>query len=177
MFKARDGLRWAALLSATIVASGCVGSIESLFNTEFLDASGLAQTAADIPGPAPALLVNVENRTNRNVLGIVSYRLGDSDVREFLIELEPGLTRGQALTCPVSEVTLGDVSALDEAGAFVFLGGGTVADAFVEVEPFGVLLREGSNYSCGDSITFAIMPASTRTGYTTIAFIQRAEEP
>lgn len=177
MSQVRGRLRWVALLSAVMVATGCVGSIQSLFNNEFLDASGLAQTAASIPGPAPALLVSVENRTNRNVQAIVSYRLGDSDVREFLIELEPGRTSGQALTCPVSEVTLGDVSALDDAGAFIILGGGTGADAFVEVEPFGVLLREGSNYSCGDAITFAIMPASTRSGYTTIAFIQRAEEP
>ena len=72
-------------------------------------------------------------------------------------------------------MTLGDVSNLDAAGAIARLGGGGSADPFVEIEAFGVLLQQGINYDCGDSVTFTILPSSaTLSGYQVFAFIRRS---
>ena len=46
----------------------------------------------------------------------------------------------------------------------------------IEVEPFGVLLRNGANYDCGDGVTFAVTNSgATLSGYQVFAFIERAQ--
>lgn len=162
-----------ALLLAT-ATSGCT-SIQGLFSEDFLNATGLVQRAATIPGTAPAVLINLENRTGRVITMNLSYRLGSDTVESFFATMPAGDSSGQVVNCPVTEITLGDVSNLNEVGAVVRLGGGTENDPFIEVEPFGILLRNTANYDCGDSVTFAVTPSGdTASGYRIVAFIQRS---
>ena len=156
-------------------AAGCAGDITNLFNDEFLNQLGVTQRAATLPGAAPAIVVHVENRTNRTIDAVVSMRLGGDDVDSFLTNVPPGGSTGRVVLCPVTEITLGDIADLGRVGAVVRLGDGTPDDPTIEVEPFGVLFKDGANYDCGDSITFAVVQSSnTASGYQTIAFVQRA---
>ncbi|MCG3125706.1 MAG: hypothetical protein CHACPFDD_00532 [Phycisphaerae bacterium] len=162
-----------AVLLLGAVTSGCTG-IQGLFSEDFLNATGLVQRSATIPGTAPAVLITMENRTSRVVTMNLSYRLGSDTVESFFATMPPGDSSGQVVNCPVTEITLGDVSNLNEIGAIVRLGGGTENDPFIEVEPFGVLLRNTANYNCGDSVTFTVTPSGdTASGYRIVAFIQR----
>ncbi len=170
----RRCLRLATCLSI-VAAAGCTGNLTSLFNPEFLTQVGVRQRAASLPGSAPAIVVHIENCTSRTITASVSMRLGGDDVDSFVTTVPPGASTGRAVNCPVTEITLGDIADLDEAGAIVRLGDGTPDDPFVEVEAFGVLFKVGENYDCGDSLTFAVVPsAQTASGYQTIAFVQRA---
>ena len=171
--------RYHRILSAaaclSLVASlGCIG-LSNLFTDEFLRQFGVTEQAASLPGAAPAVLVQVENRTQRTIEAIVSMRLGGDDVDSFVTVVPPGQSTGRSVNCPLTEITLGDIANLSLSGARVRLGDGTAADATVAVEAFGVLLKEGANYDCGDSVTFAVIPSSqTSSGYQTIAFVERA---
>lgn len=161
--------------AAAFLAAGCAGTLVDLFNPDFLSVTGATQRAATLPGQAPAILLQVENRTARNIDAFISYRTNGDTVETFTASLPPGLSSGRAVVCPVNEITLGDVSNLTRIGAIVRLGAGTTADAAIEVEPFGVLLKEGANYDCGDAITFTVSPSSqTLSGFQTAAFIQRS---
>lgn len=164
----------AAACLAYVASIGCI-DVTGLFNDEFLTQLGLTQRAASLPGAAPAVVVQVENRTQRTIEVFVSVRLGGDNVDSFVTVVPPGKSTGRAINCPVTEITLGDIANLDIAGALVRLGDGSAEDATTEVEPFGVLLKEGANFECGDSVTFAVIPSSqTASGYQTIAFVQRA---
>ena len=106
----------------------------------------------------------------------LSWRVERDTVETRIFTIGPDGTLGEVLFCPVDEVTLGDVGDLDALGAAVRLGGEGPNDPFVEVEPFGVLLKDGANYDCGDSITFTVQPSSaTPSGYQIFALIQRAD--
>lgn len=167
------------LVTAGIImaAGGCTG-LTAIFNEEFLQAAALGPRAASLPGDAPSLLVAIENRTTRVVQAQVSFRTSTSQVQSYTTLVEGGEKTAQALVCPISELTLGDVSNLDQIGAIVRLGVGNANDPFIEVEPFGVLLKDGANYDCGDSVTFAIVPSgATLSGYQVYAFIQRSGRP
>jgi hypothetical protein len=169
----------ASLTGAIIMlgAGGCTG-ITSLFNEEFLEAASIGTNAASLPGDAPAVLVAVENRTTRVVQAQISYRTDDSQVQSYSTLVEAGQKTAQALVCPVTELTLGDVSDLSQIGAIIRLGTGNANDPFVEVEPFGILMKEEANYECGDSVTFAVLPSGvTLSGYQVYAYIQRAGQP
>lgn len=167
----------AVLLPACILSNGCTSAL-SLFNPDFLAATGVAGRAASLPGEAPAVLAIIENRTTLWVEAQISWRSEGDQVDTKTFVVPPGDRLGEVLTCPVEEITLGDISNLDEVGALVRLGSGEADDPFIEVEAFGVLLKEGANYDCGDSVTFAILPSgATRSGYQVYAFIQRAEAP
>ena len=164
----------AACLSLAATA-GCVGNLTNLFNDEFLNQLGVTQRAASLPGSAPAIVVQVENRTDRTIDAVVSMRMGGDNVDSFVTNVPPGASTGRAIICPVTEITLGDIADLTRVGAVVRLGDGTANDPTIDVEPFGVLLKEGANYDCGDSITFAVVQSSqTQSGYQTIVFLQRA---
>lgn len=146
-----------------------------VLNPEFLAAIGLGQTAAALPDEAPALVVGVDNLTNNTIDARISYRERDGRVIQQFYVLGPGEKTADSLICPIPEVTLGDVGDLEAIGAIVRLGGGTPDDAFIEVEPFGVLLQDEANYNCGDQITFQIVPSgSTLSGFQVLAFVQRA---
>ncbi len=168
-------LSGAAAAVLSLALAGCA-AVTSFLNPDFLTAAGLVDEAAGIPGEAPAILVEVENRTGRTVEVLLTWRDADGEVETLINTLAPGLKLGQALICPIDELTLGDISDLTATGAVVRLGTGAADDPVVEVEPFGVRLQDGANYNCGDVITFAVTTSgATRSGYQIFAFIRRAD--
>ena len=129
--------------------------------------------AVTLPGDAPAILVEVEDQTQRNIEVLVSYLDADGLAKNYTVEVEPGQKTGQAIICPMSEITVGALGDLSSVGAIVRLGAGGAADPYIEVEPFGALLQEGINYECGDAITFSVVPSSaTLSGYQIYASIR-----
>lgn len=171
MRRIMTGLGWTLGMGAAALLGGC----GEIVNPDFISSLGGGDSAASIPGEAPALLVTVENRTRRTAEALLSYRDPNDQVKQATYNLIPGSNIATALVCPIDEVTLGDVSDLRKTGAIIRLGNGGSNDAFIEVEPFGVLLQDQANYNCGDSITFAIVESSaTRSGYQVFAFIQRS---
>ncbi|MEW6251540.1 MAG: hypothetical protein AB1716_12905 [Planctomycetota bacterium] len=163
-----------------LALTGCgVLDISNLFNPDFLAAQ--TNSVSALPAEAPGLLVWVENRTDRWVQMVVSYRDAAAAVQNYTTALAPVEKSGQMLTCPVEELTMGDLSNLQQPGVQVFLtvpaaGGLNIENApYIDVDPFGVLLREGVNYDCGDAVTFTVQPSSaSSSGYQIIAYIRRA---
>jgi len=155
-------------------AAGCVG-IGEFLSPSFTQALGLGARAATLPGEAPVIVLEVENRSGRVIEFRLTWRDSEGEIQERTRTLGVGAKFSEALICPVEETTLGDVSNLDATGAIVRLGGGTASDPFIEVEPFGVLLQEGINYDCGDSVTFSVQQSGdTLSGYRVFAFIRRS---
>lgn len=163
-----------ALLTGLPFLSSCL-TAGDLFNPAFLQALGGGERVANLPGEAPAIVLEVENGTQRVIEFRLTWRDVESRIQERTRSLGLDEKFSEALICPVEETTLGDVSDLDATGAIVRLGTGTADDPFIEVEPFGVLLQEGINYDCGDSVTFTVLPSSaTLSGYQIFAFIRRS---
>lgn len=163
-------------LTALLLSTGCLGSAAALFDPGFLSAVGLGQSAATLPGDAPALVVALENRINAPVTATISFRGSNNQVQTYVANAGAGEKTARALVCTVSELTVGNIADLNEIGVIVTLGDGQPGDPTLDVEPFGVLLREGANYDCGDAVTFAVLPSgATRSGYQVYAFIQRAQ--
>jgi hypothetical protein len=162
-------------LAASLVPAGCTSAL-NLFDPEFLTTIGAAKSVASLPGDAPTLLVAVENLTDKRVRTEVSYRTKGAGTERFSSSVEPGQRTAQALICPIEEITMGDLSNPKAVGASIVLDNGTGSDAapIIEVEPFGVILKDQVNYNCGDAITFAVQPSSaTRSGYRIFAYFQR----
>lgn len=164
---------WATVIVLTGPLLGCV-DLTSFLNPDFLAVLGSGSEISGVPGEAPGVLVQIENRTTRWARAVVSYRDGDSNTRTYNTVIAPGDLTGQMLVCPVEEITLGSVADLDEPGAIIYLtdlsGDGALDSPdvpFIEVDAFGVLLREEVNYSCGDGLKFSIRetPGQTRSGY------------
>lgn len=157
-------------------AAGCINPT-AVFADDFLQAFGAVPSAASLPGEAPSLVIGVRNDTGRVIEYQLSFRnsAGEIDVRSGALPASgEGVVISTAQFCPVSEVTLGDVSNLTTTGAVVRLGSGLATDPFVQVEPFGVLLQEGVQYSCGDRITFRVASSSaTPSGFRVFATIER----
>jgi hypothetical protein len=106
-------------------------------------------------------------------------------VKNYTVMLQAQQHNAQLLVCPVTEITLGDVTNLSQSGAWVVLqdvqaaaldqAGAPVNVPFVDVEPFGVLLRETVNYECGDELQFLVQPSgATRSGFGTEVLIRRS---
>lgn len=165
------GLGWAA--------GGC-SLVGEFVSPDLLSGVGGSSRVTILPDEAPGLLVTVENRTTRAVLVVVSYRSGEENVETYTTALSAGDKSGQMLVCPVTEITLGSVSDLSQPGVRVALvedAAGYAIDQlpYLDVEPFGILLREEINYNCGDSILFVVRASGTaRSGYETIAFFRRS---
>ncbi len=165
-----------------LLIAGC-GYLPNLFNEEFLAAFGRGVDVANLPGDAPGLLVSVANVTNRWITVVISYRDGGDAVQNYTTTVGPGEKTGQMLICPVQELTMGDVSSLQAPGARVYLVDASVASAaelvnapYIDVEPFGTLLKDVVNYDCGDEVVFTVETSNlTRSGYQTYAYIRRAE--
>ncbi len=163
-----------ALLAMALGLCGCP-STQELLNPTVFQSLGVGTVAAGMPGEAPAVVIEVENGTERVIEFRVTWRDADGQIQERTEILGAGSKFSEALICPIEEMTLGDVGNLNDIGAIVRLGNGTTADAFIEVEPFGVLLQEEINYDCGDVITFTVLrSAATRSGYQSFAFIRRS---
>jgi len=175
---------WAVATLLAGLGAGCVSPAEFV-NPEFLTALGYSPSVRTVPAEAPGLLVSVENRTGRWAAVTVSYRGGDGAIETYTTRLPAGSRSGQMLLCPVSEITLGSVADLTQAGVIIGLSG-DVADVqdidglpintpYVVVEPFGVLLREEVNYDCGDELVFVVEASGqTRSGFQTRALIRRS---
>ncbi len=163
-----------AVLGVALLLGGCV-SVTEFLNEDFLADLGLQGQVASLPGDAPALLVAIENATSRWVEVIVAYRESGSSSKSYTAVVAPNARTAQMLVCPIEEITLGDLSNPRAIGAVVRLGSGSPTDAFIEVEPFGAVLRDGVNYDCGDGLTFVVQRSgATLSGYQTFAYIQRA---
>jgi hypothetical protein len=164
-------------VASYLLLAGCVSPTEIL-NPELLQTFGVAGQVASLPGDAPALLVEVENKTHRPIEFLLTWRDPEGQIQREFGQLPPDGKTGRVLFCPVPELTLGDVGNLETTGAIVRLGTGGSNDPFIEVESFGVLLQEGVNYDCGDSVTFEVLPSqATLSGYQVFAFIRRAQTP
>jgi len=162
------------LLAGLLSTSGCI-TAGDLFSPGFLQVLGVGERVANLPGEAPAIVLEVENGTDRVIEFRLTWRDGESRIQERTRSLGVDEKYAEALICPIEEMTLGDVSNLDDVGAIVRLGYGTANDPFIEVEPFGVLLQEGINYDCGDSVTFVVLPSNaTLSGYQVFAQIRRS---
>ncbi|NLG44583.1 MAG: hypothetical protein GX547_15175 [Phycisphaerae bacterium] len=159
------------ILATAVLLGGC--SPADFLNEQFL-ASIVGSSATTLPGNAPALLVAVENQTGRPAAVQVAYRDANNALRQYTAALEPGQRTAKALMCPVSEITVGDLSDPLVTGAWIEMANG---GAFIEVEPFGRVLKTPQNYDCGDGITFVLQPSgATRSGYQLFAYVQRASE-
>ena len=168
---------WASATAsaALLLSGGCIGTGEFL-NPEFLAALGVTNGVATVPGEAPAVIIELENRTGRVIEGQLTWRNSDGTVDERILVVPTDSKTSEAVICPVEEMTLGDVSNPQATGAVVRLGNGGPTDPFIAVEAFGVVLQEGVNYSCGDSVTFTVQPSNlTNSGYQAFAFIRRAD--
>ncbi len=147
-----------------------------MLNPQLLSSMTGAGRAASLPGDAPALLVGVENRTDRVIRVMVMYRAADDSIQTYTTGVQPGGSTAQALICPIPEITVGDLSDATAIGAQVVLGNGTVDDPFINVEPFGITLKSGVNYDCGDGLTFVVQPSgATVSGYQIFAYIRRSD--
>jgi len=177
----RSGLAVAGVGVALVVALAGCGTLTGFLNPDFLSALGSGTQIASLPGDAPGLLISVENRTDRWVQIMVSYRDADETVQNFTSMVAPEDKTSQMLVCPITEITMGDVGDLSQAGAVVFLmddvvdSGELLNAPYLEVDPFGVLLREGVNYDCGDELLFTVKSSSqTRSNYQTFVYIRRS---
>ncbi|MFO0838711.1 MAG: hypothetical protein U1D55_09295 [Phycisphaerae bacterium] len=178
MFK-QSAVKLAAVVAGWTIVGGCASPL-SLFNTDFLSQLGVLGGSTQLPNDAPSVLVAVENRTGRTIETRMTWRQGStssggSNVDELVNVVLPGDRQSTTIICPLDEITLGDIGDLTRVGAVVRLGNGNPQDPIIEVEPFGVLLKDGANYDCGDAITFAVIPSSaTLSGYQVYAFVSRA---
>lgn len=173
-----------AAVAGVLLCGSLVGGCPLLgefLNSDFSQTVRGTEQVAILPGEAPGLLVAIENQTSRWVEVVVSARYDEGAVDNYTTYLAEGDRSAQLLVCPVTEITLGSVSDLTQAGARVALvdelpEGATVDTVpSIDVEPFGVLLKEGVNFDCGDSLEFVVRPSSrTRSGYETIVFFRRA---
>ncbi len=170
-------VRAVVLIVAASVLSGHAGcTAETFLNSEFIDAIGGSKDIATLPGVAPVALLAVQNQTAEWAEIQVSYRTGQNEVEVFTATVEPGQRTAQAIACPIEEMTVGDLSDSSLSGVTMRLGNGGAGDPIVVVEPFGVIMKEGANYDCGDGITFAVTYSQeTVSGYRVYAYVQRAD--
>lgn len=171
----------AGCLAIGAAVMGCITPTE-LFDADFLQAIGVQSAAARLPGDTPSVVIGVRNDTSFRIEAQLSWRDGQGDVHTFAQSVFPneGATMGTPVLlsefCPVTELTLGDVSDLSATGAVVRLGNGSLADPFVQVEPFGVLLKEGVHYECGDRVVFSIRETTaTPSGFQIFAEVERSD--
>lgn len=164
----------AAVAGAALLASSFGCSITSeFFNPEFLSTLGAGSTVAVFPGNAPAIRLEVENRTRNVIEANLAFRDANDEVRVRPIVVDVGDTYAEAIICPMSEVTLGTLNQATSVGAYIRLGGGTQADPLIQVDPFGTTLLADVNYSCGDIVTFTVQPSSAASsGYQIFAYIR-----
>ena len=134
---------------------------------------------SSLPEEAPGILVEVQNQTDLWIRVVVSYRGSSSTTENYTAFVAPRRKSGQMLSCPISEITLGDVQNLEATGARVFLADNvtdsSTLDSFpyIEVDAFGVLLQDEVDYECGDGILFTVQASSlAASGYQTFAYVR-----
>lgn len=162
-------------IAAVFCASmGCV-TPSTFFSEDFLTALGFGDTAANLPGEAPAIIIEMENRSGRTIEARVTWQDDGSTSRERLFVLADGEKFSEVVVCPIARMTLGQLGDLNSAGAVVRLGDGSADSPYIEVEPFGRILEDQINYQCGDAVTFTIQPSSTTaSGFRAFAYVRRS---
>ncbi|MBK9128612.1 MAG: hypothetical protein IPM13_12565 [Phycisphaerales bacterium] len=175
--------RWRLLicvLGAWAGLAGC-GEAGGILNPSFVAVLSGSDQAASVPGNAPGIVIYVHNQTDRWATMTISYRDQDGSVQQYTTTLNPGDKSGQLRLCPIEEITLGSVADLREVGVRVGASTGArpadlASAAVIEVEPFGVLLRDQVNYLCGDSLTFVVRPSTSRpssaSGFETLVYFR-----
>ena len=173
-------------LAAVTLMAGCTGQLMNLLNPDMLSALGVGTRVSSLPTEAPGILVEVENQTDLWVRVVVSYRGSSSTPENYTAFVAPRSKSGQMLSCPISEITLGDVQNLETPGARVFLADNvtdsSTLDSFpyIEVDAFGVLLQDdgADNFDCGDGILFTVQTSSlAASGYQTFAYVRPSAAP
>jgi hypothetical protein len=156
---------------------GCTNfALTDLLSPSLIDELTNTTNPAALPGLAQVVLVTFENRLNNPVSYEITYRTVNDTIPDPLSATLDAKTQwAEAVACPVIEITVGDITDLTVSGVFVGVGGQTVNDPFVSVEPLGILLREGVNYECGDGVTFVVLESTaTASGYRVLAFVESA---
>lgn len=69
--------------------------------------------------------------------------------------MSPGEDLGTILPCDISVLTVGDVDDLTATGAWVSWSGSVVLQ---DLPPMGRLLQNGTDFRCGDVVTFMLEP-------------------
>ena len=167
----------AARISVAAVSLASVGCVSptTFFSEDFLTALGFGDTAANLPGEAPAIIIEMENRSGRTIEARVTWQGDGNESRERVFVVPDGEKFSEVVVCPVTRMTLGQLGDLSAAGAAVRLGDGSAGSPFIEVEPFGRVLEDQINYQCGDAVTFTIQPSSaTLSGYQAFAYVRRS---
>jgi len=154
----------AAILGAAIAVGGCNLVSQSL-NPQFMEVLG-TPFAPIAPGTAPFVLIRNINMTDQRVLFNFEWiPAGTLASANFGFNVSAGLDGGVLVTCPVSQMTLGDLDNPTATGALVIFDDNTRQ----EIPPLGRILREGIDYFCGDVVIFAaVRDTSTVGGYSTI---------
>lgn len=156
---------------------GCTNfQVANLLNPNFLAEVTDTTSPASLPGQARSILVTFESRLNNPTQFTISYRTLNNEIpAPFSGSITPNSQLATAIACPILEITCGDITDLSAGGVFVGLAGQTDNDPFIAVEPFGILLREGVNYECGDGVTFVVLESqATASGYRVLAFVEEA---
>lgn len=170
---------WKGCLLGGLALAGCLSPADVL-NENFLQAVGLDLPAQRLPGEAPVIVLGISNETSFAIEAQLAWRDDEGEVQTFAPVVFPEEFGGSSVFlisefCPIQEITLGSISDLSSTGAVVRLGAGSANDPFIEVEPFGILLREGVHYNCGDRIVFSVRPSNaTPSGFRIFAEIERS---
>jgi hypothetical protein len=164
------------ILAGPFWLAGCLSG-GSILNPDLVPTLTGNEQVASLPGNAPAVVIAFENQTTKAAFADVSIRFGDNEVETVSYSLVgAGFRLASAYPCPVSQVTVGDVSDPSVGGVGIYLAGTGnqgQTDTFTRVEPFGIILQEGATFECGDEITFALVPTNaTPSGYRILAFIE-----
>lgn len=163
-----------ALLSASCTA--IPAALYEFIDPAFLNSLGIGTQPVTTPGEAPAVILEIENKTSFVIEANLAWRTTDSGtVEQRPVSIGSSEKYSELVFCPLTRVTLGELGDSEAIGAIVRYGAGTAADPFVEVEPFGRDLVVNVNYDCGDVVTFTVLPSSqTLSGYQIFAFIRRS---
>ncbi|MFH1746286.1 MAG: hypothetical protein ABIG44_04505 [Planctomycetota bacterium] len=134
-----------------LMAGGCVIAADAL-NPAFF--SGLGFDPNTIFPPSGTIIVTFTNNTNAPAT-FYAFESADAvdlvaDSRNFSVEVQPGETRNEVLTCPVGMFSPGILGAdlsIDNTAADVQATGGAGTATYD-----GVPLVEDTDFSCGDVI-------------------------
>lgn len=154
----------AAILGVAIAFGGCSLASQSL-NPQFMEVLG-SPFAPIAPGTAPFVLIRGINMTNQRVLFSFEWvPAGTLATTNYGFNVAADMDAGVLVSCPVSQMTLGNLDNPTTPGALIIFDDNTRQ----EVPPLGRNLREGIDYFCGDVVIFAaVRDTSTVGGYSTI---------
>ena len=104
----RVGQKWAlaSASAALLLTSGCGLATGEFLNPEFLASLGFTGGAATLPGEAPAVVIELENRAGRVIEGQLTWRNADGTVDERILVVPVDSKVSEAVICPVEGTSL-----------------------------------------------------------------------